>query len=127
MTCPTSRAGGIIPHPSSFILRIAAIALLLLPPVAVVAQTFDHSHQAWTALLKKHVVLVDGGKGAQVRYGEFRKDRAQLKAYTGTLSRASEGEFKGWSAGERLAFREGGLLDLGEHRQKRVCHRRDCL
>jgi hypothetical protein len=94
----------VIPHPSSFILRIAAIALLLLPPVVVVAQTFDHSHQAWTALLGKHVVLVDGGKGSQVRYGGFQKDRAQLKAYAGTLSGVGEAEFRAWSRGERLAF-----------------------
>lgn len=68
------------------------------------AQTFDHSHQAFTDLLKKHVVLVDGGKASQVRYANFAKDRAQLKAYLDGLSKVSDAEFKGWSKAQQMAF-----------------------
>ena len=37
---------------------VAAIFLITAPWGAVFAQ-FDHSHAAWTALLKKHVVVID--------------------------------------------------------------------
>ena len=82
----------------------AVVALIALFAANGALAQFDHSHQAWTALLRKHVVLVDGGKSSQVRYGEFRKDRAQLKAYTGTLSGVGDTEFKAWSRYQRLAF-----------------------
>jgi hypothetical protein len=81
----------------------AAIALLAAPAGAVFAQ-FDHSHAAWTALLKKHVVVVDGGKASQIRYAGLAQDRAQLKAYLDALSKVSEAEFKGWSKPQQVAF-----------------------
>ena len=34
-------------------------------PAARSRQGFDHSHPAWDALLKKHVVVLDGGKASQ--------------------------------------------------------------
>ena len=37
------------------------VLLLALLAAPALAQGFDHSHKAWDALLKKHVVLVDGG------------------------------------------------------------------
>jgi hypothetical protein len=82
---------------------IATIALLTAPAGAVFAQ-FDHGHAAWTALLKKHVVVVDGGKASQVRYAGFAQDRGELKAYLGALSKVSEAEFRGWSKPQRMAF-----------------------
>jgi hypothetical protein len=71
---------------------------------AAAAQGFDHEHKAWTALLRKHVVLIDGSKASQVRYAGFQKDRAQLKSYTEALSRVTEGEFKSWPRDRQLAF-----------------------
>lgn len=65
---------------------------------------FDHSHAAWTALLKKHVVVLDGGKASKVRYAGFAADRAALKAYLATLSAVSEGEFRGFTKPQQLAF-----------------------
>ena len=50
------------------------------------AQTFDHSHAAFTNLLKKHVILVEGGKTSKVKYADFKKEEAQLKAYLDSLS-----------------------------------------
>jgi len=81
----------------------ATLALVALPLGAAFAQ-FDHSHAAWTALLKKHVVVIDGGKASQVRYAEFAKDRAQLKAYLDSLSKVTEREFKGWSKPQQMAL-----------------------
>ena len=76
----------------------------LFLPAFVAAQGFDHSHKAWDALLKKDVVLLEGGKASQVRYAELAKDRAALKAYLESLSKVPETEFNGWSRGQRMAF-----------------------
>lgn len=80
---------------------LALMPFLLAGPA--LAQ-FDHSHGAWDALLKQHVVLVDGGKASQLRYAEMAKDRAALKAYLGSLSRVPEAEFGGWTRPQRMAF-----------------------
>ena len=87
--------------------RLAAFLIslcALLAPAAGAAQGFDHSHKAWDALLKKNVVLLDGGKASQVRYAELAKDRAALKAYLDSLSKVPEAEFNGWPKGEQMAF-----------------------
>jgi len=68
------------------------------------AQGFDHSHAAWSALLKKHVVLIDGGKASQVRYPGFQSDRAALKRYLESLSGVTRQEFDGWDKAQRMAF-----------------------
>lgn len=72
--------------------------------VAANAQTFDHTHAAFTALLKKHVVIVDGGKTSKVKYADFKKDEPQLKAYLDTLSAVKEAEFNAWSKAQQMAF-----------------------
>jgi hypothetical protein len=80
------------------------LILALTGPAAAEAQGFDHSHAAWTALLKKHVVLLEGGKASQVRYAEFANDRAALKRYLDTLSKVAPEEFNRWSKAQRAAF-----------------------
>jgi hypothetical protein len=62
------------------------IALLALPLRGL---SFDHSHAAWTALLAKHVLWVDGGYASQVRYAAFQENRKELKAYLASLSAVS--------------------------------------
>jgi hypothetical protein len=81
---------------------LTAIALFLaaLPALA----QFDHTHAAWTALLKKHVVVLGDGKASQVRYADFAGDRPALKSYLGTLSKVSDAEFKAWTKTQRMAF-----------------------
>lgn len=68
------------------------------------AQSFDHSHAAFTALLKKHVVVIDGGKSSKVKYAALKKEQPQLKAYLDSLSKVSAAEFNGWSKPQRMAF-----------------------
>jgi hypothetical protein len=86
-------------------MRIASAAVFaLLVSGSAAAQTFDHEHKAWTALLKKHVVPVDGGKASQVRYAGFAGDRAELKGYLQSLSKVTQQEFDGWSKARRMAF-----------------------
>ena len=87
--------------------RLIAHCSLLIALVLSIGSAqaqFDHEHQAWTALLKKHVVLVDGGNASQVRYAGFQQDRASLKGYLGALSKVAPTEFDGWSKAQRIAF-----------------------
>lgn len=81
------------------------ISLLMLTfGSAASAQSFDHSHTALTALLKRHVVVVDGGKTTKVKYTDLKKDQPQLKTYLDSLSKVPEAEFNGWSKAQRMAF-----------------------
>ena len=82
----------------TFFLASAALAM----PVR--AQTFDHRHAAWATLLKKHVVLLDGGKASQLRYAGMAADSAALKAYLATLTAVSSAEFDGFSKPQQQAF-----------------------
>jgi hypothetical protein len=80
------------------------ILALAFGSTSVLAQAFDHSHGAWDALVKKHVLLVSGKNASQVRYTEFARDRAALKGYLAALSGVAEAEFKGWSKAQQMAF-----------------------
>ena len=79
----------------------ALVATFSLPTHA---QSFDHSHAAWTALLKKHVVLLDGGKASQLRYTGVLADHAALKAYLAQLSAVSAVAFDGYTKPQQMAF-----------------------
>ena len=86
---------------------LTIFSLWLLTATAALAQfdpKFDHSHAAWTTLLKKHVLLVDGGKASQMRYAGLSADRAQLKTYLDSLAKVSEADFKSWNKNQQLAF-----------------------
>ena len=83
--------------------RLIATLVLAFAAVPALAQ-FDHSHAAWNALLKKHVVLIHGGQSSQVRYADFAKDRAALKSYLDTMSKLPEAEFRSWSKPQQMAF-----------------------
>ncbi|MCW5634240.1 MAG: DUF547 domain-containing protein [Rubrivivax sp.] len=93
----------LLPMPLAGVAMIAAAAAGFGPAPAR-AQAFDHSHAAWAALLRKHVVVLRGGQASQVRYAAFAGDRAALKAYLDTLSAVPAATFAGWSKGERMAF-----------------------
>jgi len=78
----------------------ARLVLVLLLSIANSAFGFDHGQ--WDSLLKKNVVVLEGGKASQVRYGNV--DRNALKAYLATLSKVDEKEFKTWPRAEQMAF-----------------------
>ena len=82
----------------------AALTVAASFAVPAQAQSFDHSHAAWTSLLKKHVVLLDGGKGSQIRYAGVLADHASLKAYLAQLSSVSAAAFDGYSKPQQMAF-----------------------
>jgi len=76
--------------------RLAFLALLF----SASALAFDHAQ--WDSLLRKNVVLLDGGRASQFRYAEV--DRGALKSYLASLSKVEEKEFKGWPREEQMAF-----------------------
>lgn len=80
------------------------LSLILWILIAGPAHAFDHSHRAWDTLLKKHVVLIDGGVASQVRYAAFGNDRQALGMYLETLSAVTKAEFAAFTKSQRLAF-----------------------
>jgi hypothetical protein len=82
-------------------LSALAAALLL---AAAPACAFDHSHAAWDALLRRHVLVLEAGKASRVRYAGMAQDRPALKGYLATLSALPESEFRAWSRPQQMAF-----------------------
>lgn len=80
-----------------------ALAAMLFASIAS-AQSFDQSHAAFTVMLNKHVVVIDGGKSSKVKYAELKKDQPQLKAYLDSLSKVTEAEFNVWTKPQKMAF-----------------------
>jgi hypothetical protein len=80
---------------------IVAASLLTSPSWA---QTFDHEHTAWSALLKKHVVVLDGGKATQVRYAGMATDRVALQRYLASLSDVRPASFDAFTKPQQMAF-----------------------
>lgn len=87
-----------------FLILMLTVAVGALAIQPAQAQGFDHSHAALDVLLKKHVVLLDGGKASQVRYAAFARDRVALKAYLASVSAVPETQFNGWPKARRMAF-----------------------
>ncbi len=69
---------------------------------AAPAFAFDHSHGAWDALLRKHVMVK--AHGSALNYAGMAKDRGALKAYLESLSAVKEPEFNAWPKPQRMAF-----------------------
>lgn len=82
-------------------LRNIAIILLLagISGVgSVSAETFDHSHEIYTTILKQHVV------NGRVDYLGLKSERNGLDTYLGNSSRVSMKMFQSWTRDEQLAF-----------------------
>ncbi len=88
---------------SALNVAFAAVALQS-PPAHAQSPGFDHTHAAWTDLLRKHVRLVRAGQAARVSYAGFAADRAALQAYLDSLSAVTAAAFAGWRKAERQAF-----------------------
>jgi hypothetical protein len=86
------------------LLTLLRLLLVLTAGSAASAQSYDHSNASFTTLLKKHVVVLDGGRSSQVKYAELLKDRGALKAYLDSVASIREAEFEAWNKPQRLAF-----------------------
>ncbi len=80
------------------------VATFLLLIATGLVQAFDHSHDAWDGLLKRHVVLISEGNASQLDYAGMLADRATLEPYLETLSAVTDDEYRGWIKTQRLAF-----------------------
>ena len=78
--------------------------LLLFLCGSVFGQAFDQSHKVWDALLKKNVLVLQGGRASQFRYAEMAREKGALKAYLQNLSKVRQEEFNSWSRPQRMAF-----------------------
>jgi hypothetical protein len=83
-------------------LRIAFALILLCAFDASAA--FDHTHAAWGALLKRHLVLGEGARSSRVDYTGMSRDRGQLGAYLKTVSAVTPDEYASWPRAQKLAF-----------------------
>ncbi len=77
--------------------------------VAVIAfparsEGFDHTHEAWTRLLSKHVVLLANGNASKVDYAGMASDRTALNDYLASLSSLSTPLFARLDTRRQLAF-----------------------
>ena len=61
-------------------------------------------HGPWDRLLKKHVVLLEGGKASQLDYAGVAAEREALRAYLSGVSAVKEAEFNAWPKPEQMAF-----------------------
>jgi Protein of unknown function, DUF547 len=81
---------------------LVSLATCALPAQAQAG--FDHTHAAWTALLRRHVVVLREGQASQLRYAALAKDRAALRSYLESLSAVSDAAFKGFGKAQQQAF-----------------------
>ena len=80
------------------------MALGLATALASATSFAQDRDAAWTALLARHVVPIDGGHASQVDYAGFAADRAALDRYTGALSAVSKSTFDSLSKPQQMAF-----------------------
>ena len=82
--------------------RLCVLFFLLFLPAWAFA--FDHSHKDWDGLLKRHVVVLAGGKASQLRYAGMARERAVLGRYLQELSSVDEEELGRWTREQQMAF-----------------------
>ncbi|MFN3566591.1 MAG: DUF547 domain-containing protein, partial [Burkholderiaceae bacterium] len=94
-----------MPHRPRFVALLCATAVALLALVSAEARAgFDHTHAAWTDLLRKHVRVAPDGNSSRVDYRGFAADRARLAAYLASLSAVGADEYARWSKPQQYAF-----------------------
>jgi hypothetical protein len=80
------------------------LVLLSVAFSAHAQSTFDHSHLAWSNLLKKNVAWTANGNSSSVNYAGFKNDQVKLNAYLAQLSTVKEVEFRSWTSSQQQAF-----------------------
>ncbi|MGE5640415.1 MAG: DUF547 domain-containing protein [Clostridia bacterium] len=84
--------------------RLILAALALAAALPTPAAAFDHSHRAWDALLRRHVVVAPDGRSSRVSYAGLALDKEALDGYLDGVSAVKEGEFAAWTRNEQMAF-----------------------
>ncbi len=84
--------------------RRAVVLMLASAALPARAQTFDHTHAAWDALLQKHVRVLDGGRASRVDYAGFAQDRAAFKRVLDGFSAVTPAQYASWTRAQQFAF-----------------------
>lgn len=85
-------------------MRILIFITGIMFQMASFAQSFDHSHEKFTQLLEKHVVVYDDGLKSAVNYRSLAEKRKPLDSYLMSLSKVGQAQYQSWKPGEKLAF-----------------------
>src|SRR6185503_14221018 len=85
-------------------LSLLILLCLALRPGGALSQAFDHEHEVWDGLLKKHVAVLDGGRASKLRYAGMAQDHAVLKGYLEKISAVKEAQFERWPREQQEAF-----------------------
>jgi len=85
-------------------IRLYFIVVALFFQVAAFAQSFDHSHQGFTDVLKKHVVVYDNGLKSAVNYKTLAQQPDRLDDYLSSLSQITQTQYETWTEDQKLAF-----------------------
>ncbi|WP_237056332.1 DUF547 domain-containing protein [Microbulbifer sediminum] len=84
-------------------MRHILVTILLLGHFTL-AGASEPDHGTWSDLLRKHMVLHDGGRGSTVDYRGMQTDQGRLDGYLAELANVERDTFEGWEESERLAF-----------------------
>lgn len=83
------------------------LRLLLVTTIVTLFTASDmvaYEHLSFDAILKKHVVQLDGGQATKVDYHNLQKHEEELDTYLETLAEVSRSTFDTWEKVEQLAF-----------------------
>lgn len=65
---------------------------------------FDQSHATLTAVLKAHVVWINGGSASRVDYAAIKDDPSLLMEYLSEVAAVTEEQYREFSKAQQLAF-----------------------
>ncbi|WP_241970307.1 DUF547 domain-containing protein [Idiomarina seosinensis] len=85
-------------------LRLITGVLVAIWAVTSAAQSFDHSHQAFTEVLEKHVEVYDNNFKSVVDYQALSERRGPLDSYLNSLSEVTNAEYNRWNDQQQLSF-----------------------
>lgn len=85
-------------------LKFKLLSIILFFCTSLNTQAEILTHSKWDALLKQHVVVIDGGTSTQVDYKGMLKDRVKLNHYLARLQNTTKPDFDSWSNQDQLAF-----------------------
>lgn len=83
-------------------LIVFLVLLVFITSAAGADPQFDHTHQAWSQILNRSVIV--NGLQSRVDYTTLKKDPTELANYCRQLSSVSEPTFHAFSESQRLAF-----------------------
>lgn len=64
----------------------------------------DFDHSSWDLMLRKHVLVFDGGSVTQVDYAGMALEKSELDAYLAATAAVSRLTFDSWAREDQLAF-----------------------